>query len=155
VKHVTRQLLEGLQVLHDQCHTVHTGDIYSHPFFQALLTLSVDVKPDNNILFSKATMWGDVNVNPTTFDSVDIMLVDFGTGELRKFFFAIKALKISSYATRCSTYPPDPTSSPSLSRGNNRLRMELQSRHLEPWLYCKHLYSSLPSCMDLSRFSNS
>ena len=25
--------------------------------------------------------------------------------------------------------------------------MELQSRHLEPWLYCKYLYSSLPSSM--------
>jgi len=147
VKHVTRQLLEGLQVLHDQCHTVHTGDIYSNPFFQAFLTLSVDIKPDN-ILFTKATaMWGTVNVNPATFDSVDIMLVDFGTGELRRKVLALVALKIPSYATRCSTYPPDPTSSPSLSRGNNRLRMELQSRHLEPWLYCKHLYSSLLSFM--------
>ncbi|KAL4065056.1 kinase-like protein [Scleroderma citrinum] len=60
VKHVTRQLLEGLQVLHDQCHTVHT-----------------DIKPDN-ILFM-ATMWENVDVNWATFDLVDIVLVDFGT----------------------------------------------------------------------------
>ncbi|TDL14972.1 kinase-like protein [Rickenella mellea] len=61
VKHVTRQLLEALQVLHDQCHTVHT-----------------DIKLDN-ILFRIGPVSKNVEIKPAAFGDEDIVLIDFGT----------------------------------------------------------------------------
>ncbi|CAA7263796.1 unnamed protein product [Cyclocybe aegerita] len=57
VQHITRQLLQGLEILHEKCKTVHT-----------------DIKFDN-ILFASYAEGPDVN----TYCAVDSVLIDFGT----------------------------------------------------------------------------
>ncbi|KAJ3493008.1 hypothetical protein NLJ89_g11115 [Agrocybe chaxingu] len=57
VQHITRQLLEGLEILHEKCKTVHT-----------------DIKFDN-ILFASHAESPDTNA----YCAIDTVLIDFGT----------------------------------------------------------------------------
>ncbi|CAA7263794.1 unnamed protein product [Cyclocybe aegerita] len=57
VQHITRQLLQGLEILHEKCKTVHT-----------------DIKFDN-ILFTSYAESADTNA----YCAVDTVLIDFGT----------------------------------------------------------------------------
>ena len=75
VRHVVKQLLEGLQFIHDDCRVVHTGEVVLWIITFISLTRFADIKQDN-IMFDN---FGDESGELS--DQVNVVLADFDTGK--------------------------------------------------------------------------
>jgi serine/threonine protein kinase len=82
-KRITCHLLEGLQVLHNQWDTVHTGECFTFWWFPGLILLSQDIKHDNIMLSQGSSSEGD-SIDLGKLFEADFVLADFGTGKLSR-----------------------------------------------------------------------